>query len=362
MRESSAADPAQAIWVILAEDYGMKVTEVARLPIGQGTVNYRVTWRGHRYFVKHYPHETDLDAEARAIELTNTAARYGVPTPTLVRTREDQVLSRHGIAAVSVWEWIDGHTITGGFTSAQQEAAGEALGRIHRAFAAHPDSAKPSPELDAWLHPDLAGIETTIEDLLNRIAQRGHRDDFDHTAEQTLTERRHALRRVPALLDGLPTLTTQVLHGDYSAVNLLFNADHLTAVTDFRPPVPFLIAYELGRIAFDPRTVVLDEDWITSASRLVGSYLRTNTTVRGDDVRACARVALLQLLTSLYGVKQHYRKPGLLQKDLDDFWLLRHRASTRLLRHLDQAEAALEVIIRHEGENPATPPPNGGAS
>ncbi|MDS1271806.1 phosphotransferase [Lipingzhangella sp. LS1_29] len=344
--EPTTTEAHQAITATLAQDYAMEDTTLARLPIGQGTVNYRADWHGRDYFVKHYPLEADLEAETQAIDLTERAAHHQVPTPPLVRTRAGQAISRRGTTAISVWEWARGCPITDGFSPTQQNAAGQALGRIHRAFANHPNSTATSPDLESWLNPDLARIETTIADLLTHIAQRDQRDDFDQVAEQTLTERRQALREVPTLLDGLPTLTTQVLHGDYSPVNLLFDGNHLSAVTDFRPPQPFLIAYELGRIAFDPRTVVLDADWITAASRLIAAYLETHPAVRGEDVRACARVALLQLLTSLYGVKQHYRKPGLHQKDLDDFWLLRHRASTQLLDHLEAAEEALDQITR----------------
>ena len=135
------------------------------------------------------------------------------------------------------------------------------------------------------------------------------------------------LGRIPALLDGLPALTTQVLHGDYSPVNLLFDGDALTAVTDFRPPDPFLIAYDLGRMAFYPNTVTSSPDWPGAARTLIAAYLEASPPATADDIRCCARVALLQLLTSLYGVKQHYLKPGLLQDDLDHFWLLRHRAA-----------------------------------
>ena len=43
-------------------------------------------------------------------------------------------------------------------------------------------------------------------------------------------------------------------------MNLMFRSDQLAAVIDFRPPDPFLVAYELGRIAYDPRTVALARD------------------------------------------------------------------------------------------------------
>ncbi|MEJ8654784.1 hypothetical protein WKI65_43800 [Streptomyces sp. MS1.AVA.3] len=148
----------------------------------------------------------------------------------------------------------------------------------------------------------------------------------------------------PSFWPAFPPLTCQVLHGDYSAVNLLFDGDTLTAVLDFLPPAPFLVAYEVGRIAFDPRTVVLNNDWIAAGVNLVGAYLDTNPHLPAADVTACARVALLQLMTSLYGVKQHYLKPGLIQQDLDQFWLLRHAAASRLLGNLDDVENALAQV------------------
>jgi hypothetical protein len=82
-------------------------------------------------------------------------------------------------------------------------------------------------------------------------------------------------------------------------------------------------------------------DWLDAAARLISAYLDTNPLAVAEDVRACARVALLQLLTSLYGVKQHYLRPGLLQDDLDVFWHLRHRTARTLLTRLGEIEDAL---------------------
>ena len=53
------------------------------------------------------------------------------------------------------------------------------------------------------------------------------------------------------------------------------------------------------------------------------------------------RVALVQLLGSLYGVKQHYLKPGLFQDDLDEFWMLRHRTVAVLFDHLAEVDQLL---------------------
>jgi hypothetical protein len=127
-------------------------------------------------------------------------------------------------------------------------------------------------------------------------------------------------------------------------VNLLFDGERLSAVLDFRPPDPFLISYDLGRMAFYPNTVTGDPDWISAARALITAYRQANLGVAAADIRACARVALLQLLGSLYGVKQHYLKPCLFQDDLDEFWLRRHRAAGILLSSLADTDALLHSL------------------
>jgi hypothetical protein len=234
---------------------------------------------------------------------------------------------------------MPGHTVENGLNPAQQAAAGKMLGRIHAVFADHPASSGPSPKAEQWLNRNLAKREATIDHLLDIINNRAEHDEFDRQAAITLTERRDQLQRVRTLR--LPELRTQVLHGDYSPKNLLYQGDMLTAVVDFGPAVPFLTAWELGRIAFDPRSVVLDQGWVTSGITLVTAYLEANPRVPATDVAACARVALIQLATSLYGVKEHYLKPGLDQDDLDQFWLLRHRAASALLDRFEEVETAL---------------------
>lgn len=348
------ADPsaAQQIAGVLADAYGLAGAEVDRVPAGQATINYRAEAQGRALFVKRYAANADLAAEAEAIGQTRLAGHHGVPVAEVVLSGEGEAISRHGHMALSVWEWAPGRMVEAGLSLRQQAAAGQALGRTHRAFARHPASGSPPPKLTRWLNPDLAKLEATIDRLQRIIRERTALDHFDEDAAATLTERRTMLHRVPALLDGLPPLTCQVLHGDYSAVNLLFDGDDLTAVLDFAPPKSFLVGYELGRIAFDPRSVSLTDDWIVSGTTLATAYLEENPHLAAADVTSCARVALIQLAVSLYGVKQHYLEPGLLQDDLDAFWLLRHRAAQRLLHHLDETEAALAKTVAQAASTP----------
>jgi homoserine kinase type II len=243
---------------------------------------------------------------------------------------------------------VPGAVVTADLTASQARRAGATLGRIHATFATLPASAGPSPQAQSWLAADLGDLGATIDRLTDVVESRiavGGADPFDALAALTLAERRGSIHEIPRLMGELPKLTTQVLHGDYSPVNLLFDGDWLAAVIDFRPPDPFFVAYEVGRVAFYPNTVATTTDWLTTARTLIEAYVEANPTVADDDIRACARVALLQLLTSLYGVKQHYLKPGLFQGALDEFWLLRHRAVRVLLDHRAATDALLDDLI-----------------
>ncbi|MFJ8602288.1 phosphotransferase enzyme family protein [Streptomyces shenzhenensis] len=339
---------ADAIAAVLADRYGLAVRDLVQLPIGQGTVNYRATCADREVFVKHYPPSADLAAEERAIGLSELARRHAIPAAPVVANRHAQLIDTSTPHAVSVWQWMPGRVITV-LNDRQCAQAGEALGRIHAVFAPLPESAAPAPEADAWLRMDPARLEATVDQLLGIIAERtrtGTADAFDAVAEQTLRERRAMLERLPKLIAELPAgLTTQVLHSDYSPVNVLFDGDTLTAVLDFRPPNPFLLSYDLGRMAFYPNTVASDPDWMEAARTLIAAYRTANPAVADVDILACARVALLQLLGSLYGVKQHYLRPGLFQDDLDEFWLLRHRTVTVLLGHLADTDQLLADLV-----------------
>ncbi|MCK9905263.1 phosphotransferase [Frankia sp. Cpl3] len=332
---------------VLTSRYGLVSQRLARVPIGQGTVNYRVFCVDQEVFVKVYPDHTDLAGEREAIELSAIAGQHGVPVAATLRNCEGQTIDSSAGPPLSVWQWMPGQVITEGLSTEQYKQAGAALGRIHAAFAPLSASSGPAPQVTAWRSIDSAGLSATILRLTRRIEERiraGVADAFDAVAACTLSERRSMVDQIPPLLADLPDLRAQVLHGDYSLVNLLYEHDQLTAVIDFCPPDPFLIAYDLGRVAFHPNTVTSDEDWMEAARTLISSCIEVNSVIPVADIRAAGRVALVQLLRSLYGVKQHYLKPGLFQDDLDQFWLLRHRAAKILFEYLAETDDLLQDL------------------
>jgi Ser/Thr protein kinase RdoA (MazF antagonist) len=324
---------------LLRMRYGLFPSKVCRLAVGHTTINYRATCTRGDFFVKRYPTRAELAAEEKGIAMSELAGRNGIPVATPVPSDRGSLIEVGTGLAISVWVWVDAMPVITGFSHTQQWAAGSALGRLHGVFADYPAGRTREPDLASWNR--LAEVTRELNHLLRLLTARSELNEFDIAAEHDLRRRQATLTAVPAIVAGLPALTTQVLHGDYSAVNLLFRGDTLAAVLDFSPPQPFLVAYELGRIAFDPRVVVLTEDWLARGLTLIQAYVAARPTVAAGDVLGCGRVILLRLLTSLYGIRNHYLCPGPLQDDLDAFWSLRHRAANIMLNQLNDIEAGL---------------------
>lgn len=332
----------------LADRYGLLDADLARVQGGQNTINLSAHSEGRRVFVKTYAPGTDLDTEQRAIGLSERAGTHRVPVAPLVRNGHGQRIDTAGPVAFSVWEWMPGQVVTD-LDETRYAQAGQALGRIHTAFAdlSVPSDAHASA-IRTWRTVDVPALHATIDRLMAVIdtPQGREKDPFDEVAARTLSERRTMLDHLPILAKQVgKELTVQVLHGDYSPVNLLYaNDGALSAVLDFTPPRPNLLAYDLGRMAFYPHSVTGGRDWLTLARVFIGAYLQANPRIRGEDVRACARIALIQLLRSLYGVKQHYLEPGIDQDALDAFWVLRHQAARTLVDHQEEIAHMLDDL------------------
>ncbi|XUY30482.1 phosphotransferase (plasmid) [Agrobacterium sp. rho-8.1] len=334
---------------VLANQYGFSDAKLSRLNFGEGGYNFKAVGNGYTVFVKQYVQRSNLGAENEAIEATELARRSGVPTPQIIENKFGHRIDKSTNHSLSVWSWIDGEVKKRGLEQVHYREIGEVLGRIHRTFA-NIAQAKSSPQKTIrWFDISVTNLRTEISSLEKRVSEKirnGFAEDFDRNALLQLATRRTQLDELLPLLQSLPPLTSQVLHGDYSLVNILFSSGRLAAVVDFRPPEAFLIAYELGRIAFYPNTVEGTNDWLDYARLVVEGYCTTNPEVNPNDIRASARVALIQLLKSLYGIKEHYNGGGLLQEELDEFWRLRHIAATKLLRDIDRADRVMSEISK----------------
>jgi Ser/Thr protein kinase RdoA (MazF antagonist) len=181
-----------------------------------------------------------------------------------------------------------------------------------------------------------------LEALERLIHSRPDLTSFDETALELSSQRKAQIHHLPSIMATAARLDDQVLHSDYSILNILFDEAGLRAVIDFRPPHPFLIAYEVGRIAFYPESMAA-LGWRARGLALLRAYASEFPT-RRENIVWCPHIWIAQLLRSNYGLNQHYFAPAELQDQLDNFFILRSSAATTLLSELDSLRAAIEDL------------------
>lgn len=82
----------------------------------------------------------------------------------------------------------------------------------------------------------------------------------------------------------------------------------------------------------------------TSEGRFfVKEYCRAHR-VSVHDIGFAPHVWLVQLIRSMYGVKQHYTRPVELQESLDRFWVQRAHAARTLFANLATVQETLKSV------------------
>ncbi|MFE7404717.1 phosphotransferase enzyme family protein [Isoptericola sp. NPDC057559] len=335
--DAADLDAAGPVASLLAEAYGVRVGRVERVPAGTATDNFVATGGdGTRLFVKAYRTLAEVPAARAAAALTEFAGRGGTPVPHLHRTARGKVIARgHGLVA-SVWAFVDGaRTAEGGLRGDLWSAVGTAVGRLHRHLATHP-SALPTTRPAAGL-VDVGAATARYDRLLDEYRRRGVEDDFEAWARDALAERRALLPRVGRMLAALPPLTVQTLHGDLAAPNVLLRGDAVAAVIDFQPPTEGYLAWEVARIACDPRTLVTNPGWRDGLPALLDAYRLAHPAVRPDDLAAVVAAGSAYTLASTYPLGAPVHEPGTVDDTLRTYARQRHDAA---LVMLDEVTAA----------------------
>lgn len=195
-----------------------------------------------------------------------------------------------------------------------------------------------------WRTEPVGDAVAKCDTVMARAMRQGH-DRLDQLRDH-LDQRRGDLRaHVPGLREHLPeTLVEQALHADLTRTNLITLADAVTGVIDFRC-ASAMPAWELGRAAFDPRTVATSSEWVTCALAMVRAYRSEHPSLPMREVRACARIALLYMLFSFYGATTaEYDLPQEAEADLKRHWSERQIAIRRLLGDLEGLEDELTAL------------------
>lgn len=328
---------------VLSDRYDVELASAELVPIGTETINRRVALSdSRRIFVKQYRASADLRQAKTAWAISEFCRTARVPTPRAWPNRDGEILTHVDGTAWVVTDEMPGRVATGPMTVPRAQHIGLLLGRIHFALASYPPPAR--IRQTRWRTAPLDTAFAATDAVLARATEQ--HDPRLHELRGELKQRRDDLQtHVPRLRSGLPDqLAVKAGHADFTRTNLLAQEDVITAVLDFQGET-CLSAWELGRAAFDPRTVANSPSWRQRAIRLVGAYLVENPRLPHADVRACARAALLYLLFSLYGATTaEYELPAPVEADLQRYWAERQVTIRRLLDELDDIEAALAAI------------------
>ncbi len=330
---------------VLSDRYGVDLADADMIPMGTETINRRVTLTdGRRVFVKQYRSSADLEQARTAWHMSEFCRGARVPVPHAWRGRDGEVLTFFEDVAWAVTEEAPGRVSTEPLTVPRAQHIGLMLGRMHRALASYPPPAR--VRQTRWRTADVEAAVATTETVLARATAQ--RDPYLDRLRVDLAQRREDLyTQVPRLRDGLPDrLVTQAGHADFTRTNFLTQEDVLTAILDFRGET-CLLAWELGRAAFDPRTVANSPSWMTCALRLIDAYRTENPDLPLADIRASARIALLYMLFSFYGATTaEYSLPAEAEADIRRHWEERQLTVRRLLDNLDALEVALVAIAQ----------------
>ena len=234
----------------------LHIASVHPAPSGTRTQNISVRdVDGQRWFVKIDATGTPPEDHTAVARLTEHARSGGVPAPRLLTTTEGHEVAQVATSVVTVWEHVEHErTAEESLTTPQMTSLGDVVGRLHTRLEHYAGTTPRRRPVTSVI--DVPRGRARLSDLVDQLRARPHRDDFQdwclHAARQRLT----VLPKVAALVEQLPPLHTQVVHGDLAAPNILVTSTGIAALVDFDVPRhQHSTAWEVARSGCDPRVV-----------------------------------------------------------------------------------------------------------
>ncbi|MDH6222746.1 Ser/Thr protein kinase RdoA (MazF antagonist) [Streptomyces pseudovenezuelae] len=351
VREGTAVTGSEELVALVAgtlsRAYGIQPAQVAQIPEGTNTRNFRVADRdGCLWFAKVYPGHQLLERELPAVELAEFAREGGAPVPAVLRTREGDLIEARGRVVMSLWTYLpDAETAEGALAGERWPAVGATAGQLHRLLADHP-AARPVQQPGAGVC-DLPGNQARFERMITSYGSRPESGEFERWALEACRERLAVFGRLAKLLEALPELTVQILHGDLASPNVLLRGEKVAGIVDFQAPKARYTAWEIARIGCDPRSLLRGgEAWLPGLSRLLAAYRDVHPGARWEDLLAVVVVGCVSMLASTYPLAQHLDAPEEMTAPLEVYARARHEAALMLLDRLDEAQEVLRDGLR----------------
>jgi len=335
-------------WPELASAYGFRAfSAVVHIATGDEASVWRAETDQGPVCMKVLRSGCDMtDFERRAI-LMEQLRSAGLPFPRLIENASGGALTTFGSQTIGIWAWING-LVRPSFDQASVRSASRLLARLHRALRRPPHLRPEEGDAPRWLTEPAAVAGDTCLALLDAISQLPRLHPVDLRYQSALRERLDDLTRVDDLRRSMPQLTSQLVHHDYTRPNLLFENHCVVAVLDLKGHVASPV-WELGKIAFEPQTVVRSADWLEMAYAATTEYCAEDPAASAT-AWLCARAVVLYNLFSFWGPWQRY-VDGIRteQDDMDGYWLNRHVTARLLLANLGAVEDRLARACTFHG-------------
>ncbi|MCC0094619.1 phosphotransferase [Streptomyces flavotricini] len=332
---------------VLELRYGLSADGIERVPptdLG-AVINRRVlTSGGDRVYIKEYPGGGTLHEVRAALDMAQFCFAAQLPVPRVWPDESGDVLSEFGGSAWAVVSEAPGRISPHVMSGPQAEHIGMVLGRMHRVLAAYPLPQSSQPR--RWSSHPVEGALAECDALLRRLPAQLLNGPTSLRTD--LAQRADDLRgEAERLRSGVPRdLVEHAIHGGFTPRHVLLVTDVVTGVIGFRCQSG-MPAWELGRIALDPRTVAGNDEWLGGVIALVSAYRSENPTLPVRDITASARIALLHMLFSFGGAKTTTCCTSLEADGLRHRWADQQAAIRRVLTSLDDLEEALRSTPGH---------------
>lgn len=326
---------------LIRENFLLKVQGIRRIYAGLGSRNWAVDAPNGSYFVKEFLSYEDAQRGKVSIDVATHCRTRGIASPSVLVNNDNETVTVHEGGGIALFTFIHSNERIDKFSKNYMTLMGDNLAATHLALSSYPYPGK--DKTSKWLGTEVVGIVAIVDELLGKIRQLKQRSEFDNISNKLLEDRKSQLQQYANLMEPIKTLSKGVIHGDYGQKNIIVDDAEQIWLIDFADAEVFFPAYELGRAAFPPENFE-HPDWLERGLKMIESYASRNVLTRNDLI-FCARSWLVQLLQSVYGVKQHYLNPHELQDDLDKFWLRRGKATAILFESLEKVERAIARIV-----------------